>query len=149
MARITRQIRRVALQTLYEMDSTGHDPHVVLSRLAEEETLSQDALSLALELVDGVSRNLQKIDSKIQEHAPDFPIAQLAIVDKCLLRIAIWEVLFDNKTPPKVAINEAVELAKKFGASSSYRFVNGVMGSIMASRQSSESALPNTSKGER
>ena len=148
MVGITRKIRAVALQTLYEMDSSGHDAHLVLSRLAGEENLSQAATSSARELIDGVVSKLQEIDKIIQEHAPDFPPAQLAIVDRSPLRIAIWEVLFDNRTPPKVAINEAVELAKKFGASNSYRFVNGVMGSVMASRQRAKSALSGASKGK-
>lgn len=146
MVAITRRARALVLQALYEMDTAGHDPTSILGHLAEEATPNPKAIALAKEIIGGVRTHLGDIDRIIQRHAPQFPLNQMAVIDRSLLRIAIWEVLFDNRTPPKVAINEAVELAKRFGATNSYRFVNGVMGSVIASRQDAESAISGTSK---
>ena len=147
MGDMTRKARAVVLQALYEVDASGHDPQDVLIRLAREARLSEKALSAAQEIVLGVGNYAKDLDAIIQERAPSFPVGQLAVVDRNILRIAIWEVLFDNKVPPKVAINEAVELAKNFGAANSYRFVNGVMGSIMATKENNGTSLQATSKG--
>ncbi len=82
------------------------------------------------ELVSGVIQNKEKIDLNIQNFAPAWPIEQIPVVDRNILRLAIFEILLDNKVPVKVAINEAVELAKTFGGDNSSRFVNGVLGSV-------------------
>jgi N utilization substance protein B len=96
---------------------------------------SQDALSYARQLVSGVVGNREQIDGLIQAAAPTWPLSQIARVDKNILRIAIYEVLFNNgAVPPKAAINEAVELAKTFGSESSAKFINGVLGTV-ASQQ--------------
>jgi N utilization substance protein B len=81
-------------------------------------------------LVTGVIQNQERIDENIQSFAPAWPIEQIPAVDRNILRLAIFEILIDNKVPVKVAINEAVELAKTFGADSSSRFINGVLGSV-------------------
>ena len=82
--------------------------------------------------IDGVFGNLEEIDSKIKKLAPEWPIEQVTIVDRNILRIGIYEIMFDKKkdVPPKVAINEAIELAKTFGGNSSGKFINGVLGSL-------------------
>jgi N utilization substance protein B len=85
-----------------------------------------------LEIVQGVLRHKDQLDEMICEHAPEWPIDQMAIVDRNILRIALFEFLIDGGTPPKVAINEAVELAKIFGSDSSRRFVNGVLGTLFS-----------------
>ena len=84
-----------------------------------------------LGLVQGIADNLKDIDGAIGELAPAWPVAHISIVDRNVLRIAIYEIRYSGSTPPKVAINEAVELAKTFGSVSSPRFVNGVLGSLM------------------
>ena len=84
------------------------------------------------DIVAGVIENKEKLDHSIREHATAWPIEQLPVVDRNILRLAIFEILIDNRVPIKVAINEAVELAKTFGADRSSRFVNGVLGSISA-----------------
>ena len=92
--------------------------------------LSDENASFALALVRGVIQNKVEIDRNIQSFAPAWPIEQILTVDRNILRLAIFEILIDNEVPVKVAINEAVELAKKFGSENSPRFVNGVLGSV-------------------
>ena len=95
--------------------------------------MSPSADAFAERLVEGVLRNQQEIDDKIATYAPSWPITQMAMVDKNLLRIAIYEILMGRETPAKVAINEAVELGKVYGSDSSPKFVNGVLGSVVES----------------
>jgi N utilization substance protein B len=137
VAHIRRKARIAALKALFECDSSGHDPEAALTWLAEEEELPQTALSYAQELVKGVLENKSRIDSLIHTHAPSWPVDQLSAIDRNILRVAIYEILMDNRVPLKAAINEAVELAKTFGSYSSSRFVNGVLGSISQAKVSS------------
>lgn len=130
MAYVRRKARIVALQALFESDSSGHDPEVSLSWLGEERTLPEPALSYARELIRGVLENKDRIDSLIKAHAPNWPVEQLSAIDRNILRLAIFEILIENRVPLKVAINEAVELAKTFGSYNSSRFINGVLGAI-------------------
>ncbi len=132
MAGSRRKGRIAALQVLYEVDSSQHEWRSTLDRTLEESGLPEESRRLTRELVEGVSANLETLDAAIQEHAPAWPVGQLSAVDRNILRIAIFEILLNNKTPPKAAINEAVELAKIFGSESLHRFVNGVLGSVMA-----------------
>lgn len=122
--------RALALQVLYEVDSSGHRAEEVLTHLLEEERLPEENVSFARELVRGVIQNKEKIDENIRSFAPAWPIGQIPLVDRNILRLAIFEILLDNKVPVKVAINEAVELAKTFGSDNSSKFVNGVLGSV-------------------
>ena len=130
MAGIRRQARIAALQVLYELDCTKHKVEEALARLEAGEALTQEALGFTVELVKGVLQNKSELDALIKIFAPAFPAEQMSIVDRNILRLAIFEILFNDKTPFKVAINEAVELAKAFGNDSSPRFINGVLGSI-------------------
>ena len=125
-----RRARVLALQALYEVDSTGHGVEKVLAHLLTGKRLAEENAGFTRELVEGVIQNKEKIDQNIQNFAPAWPIEQLTIVDRNILRLAIFEILFDNKVPVKVAINEAVELAKTFGSDNSPKFVNGVLGSV-------------------
>ncbi len=134
MASIRRKARIVALQALYEIDCTGHDLETVLARLKAEQTLTQEAISFSEELIRGVLQNKSKLDAIIGKFAPAFPVEQMSIIDRNILRLATFEMLFDNKAPFKVAINEAIELAKSFGSESSPRLVNGVLGVIVKER---------------
>ena len=125
-----RRARSVALQALYELDSTHHDPGVVLTHRFLEARLKPDGEAFARALVVGVLRERDRLDDLIQRHAPEWPIDQLAVVDRNVLRIAIFEFDIAQITPLRVAINEAIELAKEFGSDSAPRFVNGVLGAI-------------------
>ena len=132
MAGERRRARAIALQVLYEVDSVGHDADNTLAHLMPAGGLSEENADFARELVGGVLQNREEIDRKIQNYAPAWPVKQIPAIDRNILRLAIFEILFVNKVPVKVAINEAVELAKTFGSDSSSRFVNGVLGSVSA-----------------
>jgi len=134
MAGTRRKARIVALQTLYELDCTKHKAEEALAHLRAGETLPQEALSFSEELVKGVLQNKSELDALIKKFALAFPPEQMPIIDRNILRLAIFETLFNSKTPFKVAINEAVELAKEFGSDSSPRLINGVLGSITTER---------------
>lgn len=122
--------RVLAFQALCEISAARHSPDQVIGHLLEEGNLSEENATFTRELVSGVTRNQDEIDQYIRRFATAWPIEQLAVVDKSILRLAIYEILLDNKVPIKVAINEAVELAKSFGSENSPRFVNGVLGAV-------------------
>lgn len=132
MAGGRRKARSVALQALYEIDVVGHDPETTLNHLLEEMRLTEENVIFTKELVQGVVRYKEKLDAHIKRFAPAWPVEQIAVIDRNILRLAIFEVLLDNRVPVKVAINEAVELAKDFGSDNSPRFVNGVLGAVSA-----------------
>lgn len=121
--------RRIALQSLFEIDLAHHLPGVVLTeRLADQDApLTAEATGFAHRLVNGVIVYQTQLDGVIAQHAPEWPVTQIAAIDRNILRMALWEVGIEG-TPVKVAINEAVELAKVFGSEASPRFVNGVLG---------------------
>ncbi len=131
-----RKARSTALQTLYEIDSVRRDADAVVERLLAEVNFSEENKSFTRELVHGVVKNKSEIDQNIKKFAPAWPLEQLAIIDRNVLRLAIFEILFDNKVPVKVAVSEAIELAKSYGSENSSKFVNGVLGSVctLASR---------------
>ncbi|HEY4688664.1 MAG TPA: transcription antitermination factor NusB [Anaerolineae bacterium] len=125
-----RRARSVALQVLYEVDCTTHPPGTVLTQRLAEAQLKPDAEAFARTLVSGVLKHRQELDAAIRQHAPEWPIEQLAVVDRNVLRIAIYEFRIAEMTPTRVAINEAIELAKEYGSDSASRFVNGVLGAV-------------------
>ena len=125
-----RKARTIAFQVLCEISITGHDPDKTLEQLIGESKLSEVNAGFTRELVSGAIKNKQEIDEYIRRFAPAWPIEQLPVVDKSILRLAIYEVLLDNRVPTKVAINEAVELAKIFGSENSAKFINGVLGAV-------------------
>jgi N utilization substance protein B len=131
MKRERRRARSLALQVLYEIDSVDHSPEQVLARNIEENgDLSEDAKEFLRRVVTGTIEAKSKLDLLIADCAPEWPVDQLAVVDRNILRLALWEFAASNESPLKVAINEAVELAKAFGSDSSPRFVNGVLGTL-------------------
>jgi len=126
--------RSIALQVLYECDLTGHLPGQVLQERLLEDELDPALVEFAQQIVSGVHPLALTLDHFIAEHAPEWPMDQVAVIDRNILRIALWEFAVAGVTPVKVAINEAIELAKNYGADSTPRFVNGVLGSL-ANRQ--------------
>jgi N utilization substance protein B len=120
----------VALQVLFERDTVGHALDESIERITESERVAAGAKEFAAELVAGVRENHDRIDEIIEETAPAFPIDQLAAIDRNILRLAIYEIVIDNKVPMRAAINEAIELAKQFGGDNSPKFINGVLGSV-------------------
>lgn len=136
MAGRRRKARIIALKALYEMDTVAHQPEDILARLLEEADAPPEVEAFARELATGVLAHQEEIDAVIRQKAPAWPLEQVAVVDRNILRLAIYEILLDNSVPVRAAINEAVELAKAFGGESSPKFVNGVLGavSLMATR---------------
>ena len=129
----TRRLARIlALQTLFEVDSAKHPTELILAHRLEETALPAEGETFVRELVAGVAEHRQQLDELIQDIAADWPLEQMAIIDRNILRMAMYEITVGQQTPVKVAINEAVELAKLFGSESSQRFVNGVLGTLVA-----------------
>jgi N utilization substance protein B len=133
--------RIVALQTLYEQDfrldvgDISLDLEEVLSRNIEryEETIEDKAF--IDQLVRGVHSRQEELDNLLRPVAPEWPIEQIARMDRVILRIGVYELLFEKGVPPKVAINEAVELAKAFGGENSSKFINGVLGTVLRNHE--------------
>lgn len=143
------QARILAMQTLFEFDTTDHELDEIIGRIhfneselpdsvkneADEDEVAVDEVPADVAkhadlLARGTVSELQQIDPIIEEAAPQFPIAQIATVDRNVLRLAIYELRHQPNVPVPVAINEAVEIAKRFGGENSSRFVNGVLGTI-------------------
>jgi len=124
--------RSVALQALYEIDIAGHPAGIVLEERIVENELDDNLASFARQIVTGVVPLAEQLDHFIAQHAPEWPLDQIAVIDRNILRIALWEIAVSDQTPIKVAINEAIELSKTYGSDSTPRFVNGVLGSLAA-----------------
>jgi len=127
--------RIVAMQTLYEHDFRGGDSadlelNPILQRNLDEFRSSIDDTNFVEDVVEGVHSHQQDIDGIIGPAAPEWPVEQIAKIDKIILRIGVYELMVKRDVPPKVAINEAVELAKTFGGENSSKFINGVLGTI-------------------
>ena len=123
--------RILVLKALYEYDASRHRMDETMERLLADADLGHQGKAFAQRLGEGAIANLDEIDGVIKKYASSWPVDQIPIVDRNILRIAICEIVDGKLAPPKVAINEAVELAKTFGSESSPRFVNGVLGSLM------------------
>lgn len=126
--------RSIAMQSLYEWDFGGKkgDLEEIVTKNIKEFGPGLEDTSLVWQIITGVVKHLFSIDKIIAKAAPEWPIDQITIVDRNILRIGLYELLYANKeeVPPKVAINEAIELAKSFGGESSGKFVNGVLGTV-------------------
>ena len=131
-----REARALALQVLYEVDCTNHPVAEVLRERLEHDVPRPEAIPLATRLVNGVLEIRPRLDVLIHRYAPEWPLDQIAIVDRNILRIAIYEMAVDETIPLKVAINEAIELAKTFGAEDAPRFVNGILDRLRSSGDS-------------
>jgi N utilization substance protein B len=126
--------RSLALQVLYEVDVADHLPGEALQNRLAETQLADDLAGFASQIVAGVYPLISQLDTSIARFAPEWPFDQIPAVDRNILRIATWEFAVSTETPVKVAINEAVELAKIYGSDNAPRFVNGVLGAL-AERQ--------------
>ncbi len=135
--------RGIALQILYEVDLVEHPLGKALHYRLQETELEDRLAEFVLQIVQGIVPVKNALDQLITEHAPEWPLEQVAIIDRNILRIALWEFLVSDDTPIKVAINEAVELAKTYGSDSSPRFVNGVLGSLAARQEELRAAFSN------
>lgn len=125
-------LRTIALQTLFEWDFNYQEGNLddILDTVSKEFASGHDNLEFSKQLVDGVIQNQTELDETITKYAPEWPIAQVSVLDRNILRLGIYEMLHIPETPTKVAINEAVEMGKHFGGESSGKFVNGVLGAL-------------------
>jgi len=142
--------RIIALQTLYEqelrVEAADKNLNVdeILARNVERYKETVDDVAFIEQLVKGVSEQAEALDAKLQPVAPEWPIDQIARMDRLVLRIGLYELENSKDVPPKVVINEAVELAKGFGGDNSSKFINGVLGTLL--RQKEEAEAPKTKK---
>lgn len=130
-----RHARSLALEVLYEVDLANHEVYKVLQyrldgMIEEDEPIEATVVEFTRQLLQGVHNNREGMDGVIMRYAPEWPLDQISVIDRNILRIAIFEIIYDDNTPVKVAINEAVELAKLYGSDSAPRFVNGVLGTL-------------------
>ena len=135
--------RSVALQALYEIDIANHLPADVFQQRLTESPLADDLAEFARQITFGVLPLTNELDLIIAKYAPEWPLDQIAAIDRNILRLACWELAVQGETPIKVAINEAVELAKLYGSDSAPRFVNGVLGSLAEHQHEIEQQLKN------
>lgn len=139
-------VRTVILQSLYEWDFYGRTTDItqVLERNLAEFAPGIDEPEFAWKILKGIAENLEEIDARIKKTAPEWPIEKIAIIDRNILRVGLYELLFADKAevPPKVAINEAIEMAKNYGGPNSSRFINGVLGTVFRESYPEEASKP-------
>lgn len=136
--------RSLALQVLYEVDIANHPPADIYRVRLEETPLPDELSDFARQIIFGVIGLTDTLDQIIAKYAPEWPLAQIAAIDRNILRMALWEFAVYHDTPIKVAINEAVELAKQFGSDSAPRFINGVLGALADHQHEIQRALHNS-----
>jgi N utilization substance protein B len=136
--------RSLALQVLYEIDIVNHPPAEIFKLRLEESPLSDDLAEFARQIIFGILPLTSTLDLLIAKYAPEWPFDQLAPIDRNILRMALWEFAVFRETPLKVAINEAVELAKQYGSDSAPRFINGVLGALADHQTEIQQAILNS-----
>jgi N utilization substance protein B len=137
--------RSLALQVLYEVDIANHPPADIYRLRLEDSPLPNNIADFARQIIFGVLPLTSTLDRIIAKYAPEWPLDQIAAIDRNILRMALWEFAVYHDTPIKVAINEAVELAKQFGSDSAPRFINGVLGALADHQHEIRQALQNSS----
>lgn len=142
-----RKARRITLEILYEIDCADRTPQRVLERRVNAEALSTASGTFVYQMVNGVWEYRDVLDVLIEQYAPEWPVDQMAIIDRNILRMAIYELMVDRDTPLKVVINEAVELAKVYASDSAPRFINGVLGTLADHYQELAAAFDAYSSG--
>jgi transcription antitermination protein NusB len=144
-------VRTVILQSLYEWDFHKRDKDLVaiLERNLEEFAPGIDEPDFAWRIMKGMADHLPEIDRIIVQAAPEWPLEKIAIIDRNILRIGLYELMYadPNEVPPKVAINEAIEMAKSYGGPNSGRFINGVLGTVYRERKAKEADAPQEKTG--
>lgn len=127
--------RIIAMQSLYEWDFRPEEELTAITQRNIEQVGKNADKDFIEELIKGVIEHMQDIDDSIIKAAPEWPLEQISVVDKTILRLAIFELIYCPGIPPKVAINEAVELGKNFGGENSSKFINGVLGTLYRSSE--------------
>jgi len=135
--------RSLALQVLYEVDIANHPPGEIYKLRLDDMPMTEDLSEFARQIIFGVLPLTTILDQIIAKYAPEWPLDQIAAIDRNILRMALWEFAVSHDTPIKVAINEAVELAKQFGSDSAPRFINGVLGALADHQHEIQQAIQN------
>jgi len=133
--RLRSKAREIALSLLYQIDLSKVDSASALQNYSEQYPQKQEIIDFFTVLVEGVVKNLTQLDALIKKYAKNWEIDRMAVIDRNVLRLACFELMFLEDVPPKVSINEAIELAKRFGDLDSPRFVNGVLDKIYKSER--------------
>lgn len=147
--------RIIALQTLYEQEfrldcnDTSLDLDVVLARNINRYKATVDDQAFVKRLVHGVEKRREELNELLQPIAPDWPISQIARMDRVVLHIGTYELLYETDVPPKVVINEAVELSKGFGGENSSKFINGVLGTVLRNKEGDDESATEEAKKQR
>jgi N utilization substance protein B len=136
--------RSLALQVLYEVDIANHPPADIYKLRLEDNPLPDDLSDFARQIIFGVLPLTSTLDQILAKYAPEWPLDQIAAIDRNILRMALWEFAVYHDTPIKVAINEAVELAKQYGSDSAPRFVNGVLGALADHQHEIQQTIQNS-----
>ncbi|MBN2116397.1 MAG: transcription antitermination factor NusB [Anaerolineales bacterium] len=136
--------RALALQVLYEVDIANHPPGDIYTLRLEETPLTDELSEFAQQIIFGVLPLIPILDQIIAKYAPEWPLDQIAAIDRNIMRMALWEFAVSHDTPIKVAINEAVELAKQYGSDSAPRFINGVLGALADHQHEIQQAIQNS-----
>ncbi|HLO30435.1 MAG TPA: transcription antitermination factor NusB [Anaerolineales bacterium] len=136
--------RSLALQVLYEVDIANHPPADIYKLRLEETPLTDELADFARQIIFGILPLTKILDHIIAKYAPEWPLDQIAAIDRNILRMALWEFAVSRDTPVKVAINEAVELAKQYGSDSAPRFINGVLGALADHQHEIQQAIQNS-----
>jgi N utilization substance protein B len=136
--------RALALQVLYEVDIANHPPGDIYKLRLEDAPLTDDLAEFARQIIFGILPLTNILDHLIAKYAPEWPLDQIAAIDRNILRMALWEFAVFRETPIKVAINEAVELAKMYGSDSAPRFINGVLGALADHQNEIQQAIQNS-----
>jgi len=131
---LRRRARELALQLLYQFELTGEPVAEIQARFEDWNSAAKPARRFAGELVDGALSHMEEIDAALGRQTANWRLERLAAVDRNILRLAIYELLYVTDTPPPVVLDEAIEIAKKYGAEESARFVNGVLDGFLKSR---------------
>jgi len=134
-----RQARECALEVLYRLDLVGDEPEHTIAEILLRKNPSDEAETYLRRLVDSVLGDQQEIDAVLRKHLSRWRLERLTMLDRAILRLAAAELLFFDDVPPKVSINEAVEIAKKYGDDDAGKFVNGVLDSIFQETGASRS----------
>lgn len=137
MASYRHLARTCVVQTLFAHEFHGDDPQETLDAVLDEFAPKLTEKEFAVDTLNGIIKNSKEILETIQKYAPDWPIDKIAKVDRAILEVGAFEILFSKEVPPVVAINEAVEIAKHFGDSNSPKFINGVLSTIMKNNKKS------------
>jgi len=136
--------RALALQVLYENDIANHPPADIFKLRLEEAPLTDELSEFARQIIFGILPLTHTLDQLIAKYAPEWPLEQIAAIDRNILRMALWEFAVFRETPLKVAINEAVELAKLYGSDSAPRFINGVLGALAEHQNEIQQTIRNS-----